>query len=152
MQRTAAGFGKELMRESRFLNHHHFNLRCQKSGIIPPSLQIKSPVNTERARSAAARALKIFLQERVKTTWRAGNSAKTKVENNRKVLQATLSSEDFNKVISISTRKAEKTFLKFKQWQIEIFRKLKIGLSEFSRAHEVELRPSWLVNFLKKKI
>ena len=152
MQRTAAGFGKELTRESRFLNHHHFNLRCQKSGIIPPSLRIKSPVNTERARSAAARAAKIFLQERVKTTWRAGNSAKIKVENHRRVLQATLTSEDFDKVISISTRKAEETFLKFKQRQIEKFRKLKTGLSEGSRAHEVELRPSWLVNLSKKDL
>ena len=150
IQRTVADLGKELKRESRYLNHHHFNIRCNKSGIIPPSLQIKSPVNTERARSAAKRAAKVFLQERVKTSWRAGHAAKTKVDYHRRVLQTKLTPEDYNKVTSICERTAEATFIKFKQRQIEKFTKLQTGFVTACRKEDENLRTSWLVNLSKK--
>ena len=37
-QRLVKDCGKELDRQARFANHHHFNLRCVKSGIVPSSL------------------------------------------------------------------------------------------------------------------
>ena len=37
-QRLVKNYGKELDRQARFANHHHFNLRCVKSGIVPSSL------------------------------------------------------------------------------------------------------------------
>ena len=36
-QRLVKNYGKELDRQARFANHHHFNLRCVKSGIVPSS-------------------------------------------------------------------------------------------------------------------
>ena len=97
-QKAIDVFGKELDHLARFTNHHHFNLRCYNSGIVPPSLKIKAPVNSERARAAAARASRIFTQERVKSSWRARQSALGSVEGCRENLRATLSSEDLEKV------------------------------------------------------
>ena len=37
-QRLVKHYGKELDRQARFANHHHFNLRCVKLGIVPSSL------------------------------------------------------------------------------------------------------------------
>ena len=68
MQKTVATLGKELLRAARFSNHHHFTLGCHKSGIVPTSLRIKAPVNTERARAAAERTSRVFVQERIKTS------------------------------------------------------------------------------------
>ena len=72
-QKAVGVFGKELDRLAGFTNYHHFNLRVYNSGIVPPSLKIKAPVNSERACAAAARASRIFTQERVKSAWRAGS-------------------------------------------------------------------------------
>ena len=79
-QKAVDVFGKVLDRLARFTNHHHFNLRCYKSGIVPPSLKIKAPANSEHARAAAARASRIFIQECVKSSWRARQSALGSVE------------------------------------------------------------------------
>ena len=37
-QRLVNHHGRELNRQARFANHHHFILRCVKSGIVPSSL------------------------------------------------------------------------------------------------------------------
>ena len=146
-------FGRELDRIARFINHNHPNLRCYKSGIVPPSLRIKAPVNSERARAAAARASRIFTQERVKSSWRARQSALGSVEGCRENLRATLSSEDFEKVERICKRLAESTFKKFKEQQvvkIDNLRKQIIGINE--KPGDVNLRPSWVVNLSNHKL
>ena len=74
-QKAVDVFGKELDRLACFTIHHHFSLSCCKSGIVPPSLKIKAQVYSERALAAAARASRIFTQERVKSSWRASQSA-----------------------------------------------------------------------------
>ena len=79
--------------------------------------------------------MKILLQERVKTSWRAKTEAKARVEERRKILQTTLTSEDFDKVNSIRFRAAEVVFLRFKERQIEKFSKLR---TSFSKGAEVE--------------
>ena len=112
-QKAVDVFGKELDRLARFPNHYHCNLRYYKSGIVPPCLKIKAPVNSERARTAAARASRVFTQERVKLSWRARQSALGSVEGCRENLRASLSSEDFEIVERICKRSAESTFKKF---------------------------------------
>ena len=74
-QKIVDVFGKELQRVARFANHHHFNIRCLKTVHCPPSLKLKSPVNTDRARQAADRVSRIYMQERVKTSWKAERKA-----------------------------------------------------------------------------
>ena len=75
LQKSVNTYGKELNRAARFANHHHFNLRCNKVGLVPLSLRINSPVNTDRAESAAKRVSRMFLQARIKTLWRVMNAA-----------------------------------------------------------------------------
>ena len=152
-QKAVDVFGKELDRLARFTNRHHFHLRCYKSGIVPPSLKIRAPVNSERARAAAARASRIFTQERVKSSWRARQSALRSVEGCQENLRATLSIEDFGKVDGIFKCSAESTFKKFKERQVVKFdnlRKQIIGINE--KPGDVNLRSSWVVNLCNHKL
>ena len=119
---------KELQGFARFPNYHHFTLRCDKSGIGPPSLRIKAPVKTDRARNAAMRTSKVFVQERIKT-WRAKEAALSNVEKFRSGLRAAVSEVDFVKVTSLCERTAQKCL---------------------RSAKKVNLGPDWLVNLSKK--
>ena len=109
-QRRVNDFGKELQRVARYKNHHHFYVRCNKSDLVPQSLRIKSPVNTDRAQLAAEKATKVFLQERIKVTWRVRNAATKNAEILRANLEKELSEADFKKVEQRCTRTAEKCF------------------------------------------
>ena len=149
-QKTVATLGKELLREARFSNHHHFTLRCYKSGIVPPSLRIKAPVNTERARSAAARTARIFVQERIKTSWRAKKAAVSIADECRKSLEATLLDENFQKVTSLCERTAARVFLKCKERQVRKFDTLREKIAK--KDEEVNLRPTWLINLSKRDL
>ena len=149
-QKTVATLGKELLRAARFSNHHHFTLRCYKSGIVPTSLRIKAPVNTERARAAAERTSRVFVQERIKTSWRAKNAATSNAENCRSYLRATLQEEDFRKVTSICEQTADHVFAKCKERQVKKFEKLREKLSR--KDEQVNLRPTWLINLSKKNL
>ena len=114
-QRLVKNYGKELDRQAWFANHHHFNLRCVKSGIVPSSLRIASLVSTERARSAAKRVSRVFAQERVKTSLWAKNSASVAADKLRSRLQEELSTEDFDKITRICDKTAENTFASIKE-------------------------------------
>ena len=107
-QTIVATLGKELQRCARFSNPHHFTLRCYKSGLVPPSLRVKAPVKTDRARNAAMRTSKVFVQERIKTSWRAKEAALSNVEKCRSGLHAAVSEVDFDKVTSLCERTAQK--------------------------------------------
>ena len=152
-QKAVDVLGKELDRLARFTNHHHFNLRCYKSVIVIPSLKIKGPVNSERARATAARASRIFTQERVKSSWRARQSALGSVEACLENLRSTLSSEDFEKVERICKCSSESTFKKFKELQVVKFDNLSkeiIGINE--KPGDVNFRQSWVVNLSNHKL
>ena len=148
-QKTMATFEKELVRAARFSNHHHFTLRCYRSGIVPSSLRIKAPVNTERARSAAARASRVYVQERLKTSWRTKNAANSNADQCRNSLRATLHAEDFEKVTTLCERTAERVFEKCKGRQVKKYEKLRAAMKTDG---QVNLRPSWLINLSKKEL
>ena len=155
-QRTVSVYGKELVRTSRFLNHHHFNLRCLKSNLIPASLCIKSPVDTHRARTAAKRASRIFLQECVKTSIRACGAAKEAAKACWRRLQNSVSEEDIETIEKVCQGTAEKTFRKFKERQCRKFERLRgktthTGIT-FENPSELNLRPSWIVNMSDRKL
>ncbi len=146
------GSSLQFFTSARFSNHHHFNLRCYKSGIIPTSLRIKAPVNTERARRAAARTSRIFVQERIKTSWRARNASSSNAEKCRGSIRAALSCEDFNKVTSLCDRTAKWVFEKCKDRQISKFGKLREKIVRQAKDEELNLRPTWLINLSKKDL
>ena len=90
-------YGKELERLAR-LKNHHFNVRCYKSGITSPSLRVKAPVDTERARAAAVKVSRIFTQERIKTSWKARETTSFHINNYQNQLNNVVSSKDFEKI------------------------------------------------------
>ena len=110
-------YGKELQRSTRFSNPHHFNLRCYKSNIIPSSLWMKPPVNTDRARAAVAHASRVFVQERIRSSWKIKTSASSQAQTYCQQMKDTIEEEDFTRVVDICKRTAEKTFTKFKNRQ-----------------------------------
>ena len=80
-----ASYGRECVKELRRLeqltrkrarqrNHLRFNLRCRDEGIIPASLNIKTPIPTNNARKAVDRARKVLVKERIRCT---SNTIKT---------------------------------------------------------------------------
>ena len=51
---------------SSFRNHRVFTLRCRDQGLIPPSLRLKCPINTQKARDIVHKAEKELLRERIR--------------------------------------------------------------------------------------
>jgi len=51
---------------SRFRNHLVFSLRCLHSGIRPPSIQLRCPVNSKRAKAVIRNTERRLLNERIR--------------------------------------------------------------------------------------
>ena len=51
---------------ARHRNHLVYTLRCKDENVIPPSLKIKSPINTSRARDIVNKAQKALVRERIR--------------------------------------------------------------------------------------
>ena len=148
MQKVVDTYGKESERAARFSNDHHFNLRCFKSGIVPPGLRIYSPVNSDRARAAALRTSRIFMQERIRTSLKARDSASSRTAAARSILSDNLSKEDFEKVDRICKRSTESTFARFKERQRKKFEKLrnaKLATSTLEGGSN-KAKNTWVVN------
>ena len=66
---------------SRYRNHLTFSLSCKHRDIIPPSLQLKCPINTANARYIVNKARKSLLDERIRTTVNRIRTLKTAFED-----------------------------------------------------------------------
>ena len=53
---------------ARHRNHLVFNLRCKDECVIPPSLRLKCPINSVKARNIVEKASKNLLRERIRLT------------------------------------------------------------------------------------
>lgn len=110
---------------ARFSNHLIFNIRCNKHGLIPISLQVKQLIHTKRGYDISAKASKQFLQERIHTT----HYKKIKFKKEAEILEESLADKldegDFNNIVKMSQLCAEKTFCETKERQIEKFNRLK---------------------------
>ena len=53
---------------ARHRNHLVFNLRCKGECVIPPSLRLKCPINSDKARNIVEKARKNLLQKRIRLT------------------------------------------------------------------------------------
>ena len=81
-------------------------------------------MDTDRARAAAARSSRIFLQEWVKTSIRARKTAEERAKACKERLKSTLFEDDMVKVESICQGTANKVFQKFKERQRSTFESL----------------------------
>ena len=95
---------------SRFKNHVVFSARCKKQGVVPPSLRIRPPIDTNRGWQIAEKAKRSFVNERL----RLANQRVRELEDQKKWrelgLRRKLSSNDFEKVNNISTNMQNKSF------------------------------------------
>ena len=111
------GYDRCVEKISRFKNHVAFSARCKKEKVVPPSLRIRSPVDTERGRAIADHASQQFLNERL----RVANFRLRELEDERKWreigLQRRLSSTDYTQVKTMSEAKSEELFLKIRDRQ-----------------------------------
>ena len=60
--------GKYHTQIARHRNHLVFNLRCKGECVIPPSLRLKCPINSDKARNIVEKARKNLLQKRIRLT------------------------------------------------------------------------------------
>ena len=111
-------------------NHLKFNLRCRDLDVIPTSLRLRSTVKSEKARTIIRRAEKQLLRERINLTTRRIHTLK----RNEKIVEKTLlercqtngvNNEDiFQAAKSLTQNKAEASFQKSKQRQLDKLKKL----------------------------
>ena len=111
-------------RTARFRNHVVFALRCKQEGIIPRSLDIRPPINTEQGRRIARRAGHQFLRERL----RLSNFKLRELEEERKWreigIRRMVSEEDYERIEKMTNESAEFEFIRTKDRQMRKFSKL----------------------------
>ena len=99
VEKMASSFSRCVLKISKFKNHVVFSARCKRVGILPPSLRIKSPVDSARGYQIARAAGYKFLDERL---WLA-NRRVEKLEAEKKImeigLQRTISEEDYQRLM-----------------------------------------------------
>ena len=109
---------------SKFRNHIVFNARCKRDRIIPESLRIKSPINTDQGRKIAERAGHQYVNERL----RLANYKVRQLEDEMKWreigLRRRLSNLDFERVCDMSKRNADIVFEAAKDRQVKKYKKL----------------------------
>ena len=101
-----------------------FALRCKQEGIIPRSLAIRPPINTEQGRRIARRAGHQFLRERL----RLSNFKLRELEEERKWreigIRRMVSEEDYEQIEKMTNESAEFEFIRTKDRQMRKFSKL----------------------------
>ncbi|XP_072030398.1 uncharacterized protein [Amphiura filiformis] len=63
---------------ARHKNHLVFSLRCKDEGLIPPSLKLRCPINTTKARDIINKAQKDLLQKSSEKTFKAAKCRQIK--------------------------------------------------------------------------
>ena len=146
---------------SRFKNHVAFSARCKKEGVMPPSLRIKPPIDTVRAKEIAERASRQFLNERLRVANYKRRSLEEEAKWREIGLQRALNQQDFEKLKQINQAHAEKTFLQVRERQREKFDRMKntkrmeeakINKGRPGQSKENIDKSRWVVNLSKHKL
>ena len=142
--------GKKL---ARHRNHLVFSLCCKDESIIPPSLKIKCPVNSENARNIIDRARKGLLYERIRLSSNRNRSLKTVTADRENVLKDELPSDDLQQVRALIDRIRERAYTQTKWRHTE---KLSRCLSKKNETTEPDLSGSqikkWVRNISSKTL
>ena len=151
-QTESARYGKCLEKLARYKNHVVFSARCKRQGIIPVSLRIRSPVNSERGKEIAEKASKRFLNERL----RLANNRVRQLQDERKRrelrLRQTLKEEDYRKLNTMSVQHAEKLFERTKEKQQAKFDRW-IKTQRTTNQHiQPKYRERWVANLSDHKL
>ena len=84
-----------------YSNHLRFNLRCKSEGIIPRSLQIQSPIQSQNAMNIIAKARKQLLRERINLNVKKIKNIDRELEEKQSVF---LSNEAFDEEFRLAAK------------------------------------------------
>ena len=71
---------------ARHKNHRVFTLRCRDKGIVPPSLMLKCPINTQNARNIVNRAQSQLIRERIRVTTNKIKTWESDIEGQKNII------------------------------------------------------------------
>ena len=153
MVALCSSYSRCLEKTSRFKNHVVFSARCKTYDVIPPSLRIRSPIDTTRGREIAERASRQFLSERL----RVANFKLLKVEEERKWteigLQRRLKKEDYEQLTSMSQDHAEKIFLEMREKQCAKFARIsETRQQDQESCSEENSKSQWVINLSRHEL
>ena len=147
----ANSYGKCLERLAKFRNHVVFSARCKQSNLIPPSLKVKPPINTERGKTIANRASRQFLDERLRVANYKVRHLEDELKWTELGIRRQLNTDDVTKLEEISKGQAEKTFLRIRERQQDKFERFvqreKAGSNKehIDTQHSVD-QTRWVIN------
>ncbi|XP_072033373.1 uncharacterized protein [Amphiura filiformis] len=144
-------------------NHVVFSLRCRDLSLTPPSLKLKCPINTRKAKDIVYKAQRELLRERIRVT----NNKLVNLKDKRSSLEQEINneipaeSELTNQISSHIARVRESTFEKSKCRQmrkLEILKEKSGNIDKKCRFTTPELDLSgtqlkkWVVNLSQYKL
>ena len=129
-----------------------FNLRCKKLDLIPRSLRMKCPIETERGRAIARSASQAFVKERL----RIAELRKRELEEQKRgvemELRQRLDEDIFDKLTSLTDKKVEKIFVKTRVAQRQKLIKLQEEKQRHVGGKASETSEKWIVNLSKHEL
>ena len=141
---------------ARHRNHLTFSHRCKDSSLTPPSLKLKCPIRSARARDIIAKAEKELLRERIRVTHNKIGFLDREKSTLVNKLQTRLPEDTQRHLASHIERKAGSEFNKTKCRQVNKFARLQEKVSKRSSATGIDLSGSqlkkWVVNISQYKL
>ena len=110
--------------EASWINHRIFNLRCIQMDIVPKTLHVRPPDNSERSRQAAHVAERTFLRQRTHHCTVRLQEIRQRVSRLDMILQELLEKDDLERVSELVARRFAQRVYSVKVRQIRKFNKL----------------------------
>ena len=108
----------------RKINHLVYTLRCKDENVIPPSLKIKSPINTSRVRDIVNKAQKALVRERIRVINNKLDNLKQTSTEIRSRIQQHLPDSVYSNVATHIARSRESEYQKVKWRQLDKLQRL----------------------------
>ena len=153
-----ASYSSCLEKIAKFRNHVAFSVRCKREDVIPPSLWIRSPVDTARGQEIAVKASRQFLNERL----RVANYRLRELEDQRKWMEIGLERnfkrDDLDQLMTMSQHHYEKTFVDTREKHQQKFDKFACRSSTSKKKGTNDHGPTalsksnWIVNLSKHQL
>ncbi|XP_072171126.1 uncharacterized protein [Diadema setosum] len=123
-QRSSRLLQRNLVKQSKLSNHLTFLKRCRDHSIIPPGLQLKSTIQTPRARRILHQAGLSLTRERIAHTRQELHTIDQQINTSQTHLSQTLHPADLQKIQTFNSHTARTTFLRTREKQIRKFNTL----------------------------
>ena len=108
--KKVGSFEKLHQKISRHRNHLIFSLRCKDENIIPASLKLKCPINSQAVHTIVKKAQKELLRERIRLTHNNLKKFEDQRDISKQDLSIVLNEETTECVMSLAVKSGEKVF------------------------------------------